>query len=398
MSRLFLPLFIGASLLLGACESVPSGADLPATTEPDGTTAAKALDDSYEFATPVFDIAATPDGSILVAESPIIKEINRRGIQDVAVLPTVEGSPVNGLATTGRRSFFATSGGLDLAVGAGVWHVSNGRATLIGDVEAFEIENDPDANAGIQWKDQRCEAIDGFSEGPQTNPYHLAALSGSEVLVADAAGNSLLWAKKNRQLELAAVFTPPTEDGTGSTNPDDWLVRWVHPDGIDCYVQPVPTSVAIAPDGAYYVGELTGNLTEADFLLDPETLADMVRGLSRVWRIEPGARDVTCPSDECTVAVSGLTSVIDVAFGPDDRLYVLENDLSGWFSAILGNGSGGRLSSCDVSSGALAASDCAIVEEDLGAPGAITFDKWANLWIVEADDAGMQVVRTVDWN
>jgi len=55
-------------------------------------------------------------------------------------------------------------------------------------------------------------------------------------------------------------------------------------------------------------------------------------GLS-VWRIEDGAQNVTCPSDDCEVAISGLTSVIDVAFGPDGDLYVVEYDENGWFAA-----------------------------------------------------------------
>ena len=45
-------------------------------------------------------------------------------------------------------------------------------------------------------------------------------------------------------------------------------------------VQPVATSVAIGPDGAYYVGELKGFPAPT--------------GESRVWRIEPGSRNVRC--------------------------------------------------------------------------------------------------------
>jgi hypothetical protein len=53
-----------------------------------------------------------------------------------------------------------------------------------------------------------------------------------------------------------------------------------------------------------------------------------------------------------------LTSVVDVEFGADGRLYVVEMDASGWFAA--GSGTGGT--ACDV--------DNAIITT----PGAITFD------------------------
>ncbi len=329
------------------------------------------------FGPVAFDLDAAPDGSILVAGADgTIYAVRDDTVQPVASVPVPDTPPVpttlNGIASIGRGNYFATTGGGDLAAGAKLWRVAPGGARMVADVEAFEIANDPDADV---WKDPACEAVDPFSAGPQSNPYHLAALSGGTALVADAAGNTLLAASTNGRIEVVATFTPPVAGGGASDDPADWMVLFPLNADTNCYVQPVPTSVAIGPDGAYYVGELTGatpQLTDAP-------------GLSRVWRIAPGARDVVCPSASCQPVVTGLTSVIDVEFGPDGLLYVVEYDERGWLPALIELGSEdpifeGAIKACDVGSDA-----CAPVDSDLVLPGAITFDKRGTLWLLEAN-------------
>lgn len=334
------------------------------------------LSGSYEFMGPVFDIAAMSDGSILVTEGTSIERITASGVETVAVVPTVEGSPVNGLATIGADGVFATSGGLDLAVGAGLWRVSDDGARMVADIEQFESSHDPDALEGRRWKQLACEddAAQGFTAGPQSNPYHLVAISDLTTLVADAAGNTLLSASIGGDVDWIAVFEPPVDEQ------GEW--RFFRPaenaPEIDCHVQPVPTAVAVGPDGAYYVGELTGT--------------PAVPGWSRVWRIEPGASNVVCPSDFCRVAIEGLTSVIDVAFGPDGQLYVVEMDRAGWLSLIVGGSLGGAIKRCDVDSGT-----CETVEETERPLMAIAFDPFGQLWVAENEGIGPGVgmVRTV---
>lgn len=342
--------------------------------------------DAHSFETWVFDIDASPDGSVLVADalSGTIHAIRDGQVNTIAGLPiptTTPPSTLNGIAAIGAGNFFATTGGGDLATGAKLWRVSRGNARMVADIEAFETANDPDATIGLAWKDQACEfePTQGFSAGPQSNPYHLAALSGGEALVADAAGNTLLSARTNGAIEVVAVFTPPVADGSSSSDPADWMPLFRLADGTDCYVQPVPTSVAIGADGAYYVGELTGATAEG-----------LPIGLSRVWRIEAGARNAVCPSQDCQVVISGLTSVIDLAFGPDGNLFVVEYDANSWLAAVvpaipLGLGT---IRSCDVGSG-----DCIPVAEGLVLPGAITFDKSGTAWIVE--NTFVPTVRTL---
>lgn len=160
-------------------------------------------------------------------------------------------------------------------MGAGLWHATRGGQRLLGDIEAFEIKNDPDLFAIEDWKDPACALASGdFTPGPQSNPFHLTSESGGTFLVADAAGNTLLRVKRNGEVELAALFTPPTEQGGASEDPEDWP-EFPFPDADDgfCYVQPVPNSVALGPDESAYVGELTGVGAPLE--------------VSRVWRILP---------------------------------------------------------------------------------------------------------------
>jgi hypothetical protein len=60
-------------------------------------------------------------------------------------------------------------------------------------------------------------------------------------------------------------------------------------------------------------------------------------GLSRVWKIPADANNVVCSEDSgpCEVLIDGLTSVIDVAIGPDGLLYVVEFDENSWFASFI---------------------------------------------------------------
>jgi sugar lactone lactonase YvrE len=120
-------------------------------------------------------------------------------------------------------------------------------------------------------------AHDPDGRGPDTDPYAVLALSRRHQVVADAAGNSVLDVRDG-VVSLLAVL-PQSQGGR----------------------DPVPTSVVRGPDGAYYVG----------------TLAEGAgNGGASVWRVVPGQAP--------QVYVSGLTAVVDLAFGPDHSLYVSE--------------------------------------------------------------------------
>ena len=160
--------------------------------------------------------------------------------------------------------------------------IPSGKFGCSEDFGDYEAENNPD----------------GFV--PDSNAYGLLALPG-RVIVADAGGNDLIQVAANGEMSTLAVFPPVPRPTPGPP-----------------FVQAVPTSVALGPDGNFYVGQLTGG---------PFTV-----GLANVYRV---------PSTGGTpeVAFSGFTNIIDLAFGTDGSLYVLEIVRN----AIPNFGQGGRL-------------------------------------------------------
>lgn len=416
MKRLTAVLAVAISfgLFILACDNGPTGPDAanPSTSAdetaqgPPGGGGNGGSGNSFTFDSPVFDIEAAPNGNILVAETvfggvdsgpttiwELLNQGNQSGKKEVVKFTTPGGiTPINGLAARGQHNMYATRGGLDLAENAAVLQVTSAGAEVVADIEAFETENDPDLFAfgdekSEGYKDPKCAPASGpFTPGAQSNPYHLTRTSGNTVLVGDAAGNTLLRVRQNGDIEVVALFTPPTEDGGASLDMDNWLeFPYNGPDEEpgtdddptqgDCFVQPVPNAVATADDGTIYVGELTG----VDFTAPQLTPLEE----SRVWRIDPGAQGVTCPSEECEVAFTGFTSIIDVAFGPGGDLFVVENDENGWLTSVEPIPSaGGTVNRCDLDN-----EECKpfgdTEEGDFTFPAAITFDKWDDLWLLE---------------
>lgn len=311
---------------------------------------------------PSFDIATTPSGSVMVAVDATVHEITRSGLREIAVVPSTAGTAVNGLAARGARNAFASSAGVNEGAGGAVWTVTPGGARMIADIQAYEFEHDPDVRLGDQWKHPDCEVIplpDGTigSPGPQSNPYKLTRVSGDEVLLADAAGNTVLSIRQDGTVDLVAVLNPPVDEN------GDWRELFALEDGTPCYVQPVATSVAMGPDGAVYIGELTGE--------------PAVPGWSRIWRVQPGARGVTCPSEECTVAFDGLTSIVDLEFAPDGDLIVVELEQAGWMAGP-DEALGGAVLTCSLGSG-----ECETVHSGMPTPNAVAVGKRGDVWLLQ---------------
>jgi hypothetical protein len=146
-----------------------------------------------------------------------------------------------------------------------------GEVKRVADLSAYEVANNPDG------------------AGEESNPYGVLAEEGRRF-VCDAAANALLVVEANGDIRPLAVF--PTDRSA----PLPWAPQVVLP------VQAVPTQVARGPDGALYVGELTG--------------FPYPKGAGRVYRV---AADGTF-----SIYAQGFTNVLDLEFGPDGSLYVLE--------------------------------------------------------------------------
>jgi hypothetical protein len=114
--------------------------------------------------------------------------------------------------------------------------------------------------------------------GVESNPYSLAVLGPDTQYVVDAAGNTLL--------EVTAGVVS---------------VEFVFPNAAP-RAESAPTAVRVGPDGALYVGELTGERAP--------------NGRARVWRIVPGQQPA--------VFATGFSRITGLAFGPDGSLFVSE--------------------------------------------------------------------------
>jgi len=306
-------LFVLAVALVAALTVLPVSGAEPAA---DVTTVATNLDNprGLEFA---------PDGSLYVAEagrggsepcfpSPeegtevcfglsgaITKIAAGHQSRVLTGLPSVAGA--DGSATGPHDVSFRPNGDMYVTLGLGAdpafrkeipelafmgklvrGFPANDSWTSFADISAFEAAANPDGGA-----------LD-------SNPYSVLATAEGKAVV-DAGGNSLLWVAPSGAISTLAVFPDRLVDAPPFLE---------LPPGEQIPMQAVPTSVVKGPDQAFYVSELTG------FPFPP--------GAAKVYRVVPGhAPDVFA---------EGFTNIIDLAFGPDGKLYVLEISHNGLLS------------------------------------------------------------------
>jgi len=150
------------------------------------------------------------------------------------------------------------------------------RARVVADLWRFERDNNPDGTVGNPLVD--------------SNPVDVYSDFGGMV-VADAGGNTLLRVSPGGRIRVLSVF--PNID---TPNPFG---------GPPIPMNAVPTGVVRGPDGAYYMSQLTG--------------FPFPVGGAKVFRVDPR-------TGAATTYASGLTNAMDLAFGRDGTLYVLEID------------------------------------------------------------------------
>lgn len=268
--------------------------------------------------TPVFGFAIKSKNTFLVADAGSgILRLHKGKTTLIVPLPAVSDvAPIDG------NKMFAITGKAPVPNAQRLFRVTHGQTDQIADLLAFETAINPDG-----------QLVD-------SNPFDVEALTQTKALVADAGGNSLLIVDKQGNVDWIAtlpnqlVSTNDAKQLAGCPNPPPGL-------GFICGLPPmmpaqgVATSIAIGPDGAFYVGELTG--------------FPAPKGMSRVWRIEPNALHATCGTDPaCTVVASGFTSIVDLAFDSKNTLYVVELDENSWMAVEFRLSlAGGTVNACD---------------------------------------------------
>lgn len=284
-------------------------------------TAAQADPSFYE--SPIF--GSTTSGSTLLVADAGRGVVNGDTGSLVAALPGITDVAVR----SGGGLWATTGAGEDPEedTGQGIWRISGSSATLVANL--FEYE----------------EKVNPHPETVDSNPFDVADAGDGMALVADAGGNSLLLvgdhnsANSDVASRVKLIATLPDELVSTANAKEIFGCPAGPPDicGLPPMIpaQPVATSVAVGPDGAYYVGELKGFPAPT--------------GESRVWRIEPGSRNVRCgESKKCTVVLDGFTSIIDLVFGPDGRLNVAQIDDASWLAMEVGVGVGGSVRACNL--------------------------------------------------
>lgn len=317
--------FVAVALVLAVAALAPSASAVPA----------------YEFATPIFGLAARGD-ALLVADAGA--GIVRLGADEGRLVVELPG--VTDVAPLKHGRMWAlTSASHDRKL----YRIVEKTPHVVANIGAFEKAVNPDEGE-----------ID-------SNPFDLAKLGGGQVLVADAAANALLIANSDGEVDWIAtlpeevVSTANAKDLAGCPDaPPDLADICDLPDTMPA--QAVTTSVAVGPDGAYYLTELKGF---------PAPL-----GESRIWRIEPDTRHVHCDAaavdSPCSVVADGFTSIVDLNFGPDGTAHVVELDEASWAAVELVPDAmvGGTVDACDSTTWS-----CAEEATDLQIPTAVAINE-----------------------
>ena len=264
-----------AVLGLGACALVlPLAA--PASAQeapPDGISVV-----AEDLAGPLqVDVAA--NGTIYVTEAFAgqVTQIDRKGRR--SVLLGRPGAFVPGVGVHGGRVFVTATVEEGDASSQLLTLAQSGRVVHEADLLEYELRVNPD--------DQRHYDDAGMPMDAIANPYDVLALPG-RTLIADAGGNVINQVRANGEISTLTVLPVSTQSPCDEI-PNNTV------SGVGC--DPVPTGIALGPDGYLYVSGLGGEVEGHVWKIDARTGA-----IVETW--------------------SGLPPLTGIAVAPDGTVYV----------------------------------------------------------------------------
>jgi hypothetical protein len=234
-----------------------------------------------------------------------ISQITASGVRRVVTGLVSDANPdgtfatgIDGISAQGGRLFGIETASSDFLPASPNPFLSPATISMAGAQLGHLIEAQPSgrwkatADVGhtdFVWSGDNANLVPG--QFPDANPYAVLAEPGVEWVI-DAASNTLDEVRANGTVTVVAFFpNPPVPDA-------------------------VPTCIDRGPDGALYVGELTG--------------AGNAPGSSIVWRVVPGQAPVAW--------ATGLTAVTGCGFGADGQFYAVEFSTLGLINAAPSTG------------------------------------------------------------
>jgi hypothetical protein len=188
----------------------------------------------------------------------------------------------------------------------------NGTTRTLADLGAYEARENPDQinSYGFQGLDQSCidqlppdQGLAPYTGLVDSNPYELA-LTPFGVLVADAAGNTLLHVSWTGRIRTVAVLPP-----RGEVAPPEVVEALGLPEcvtGATFNFEPVPTDVEFGKHGSLFVSSLPGG---------PED--DSLGARGGVFRVNPW-------NGSSELVATGFLGATNLAVAPNGTIYVTE--------------------------------------------------------------------------
>ncbi|MDP9183658.1 MAG: ScyD/ScyE family protein [Actinomycetota bacterium] len=189
------------------------------------------------FAGPLH-VAVAPNGLVYVADA-FAGQIDRVNPGTGAITTVVQGNGFTpGVEVLGQQVYFTESVEPESGDAPGTARLMrttpDGEVTPVADLLQWELDHNPDGQP------------QGTGEDADSNPYSVLVLPG-RVLVGDAAGNDIVEVRRNGAMRTLVRF-PVSTDGDCASNTNNGV-----PNG-GC--DPVPTDMALGPDGFLYVSGL----------------------------------------------------------------------------------------------------------------------------------------------